>query len=428
MPTSKLTSLLSRLRTSLDPERLTLIGLETGFLKRERTITPATLIPALISTMGSGSVETLADLARAFGEFGGVDVSYKAFHDRLGQEGFPKMMQRVFERLSSQLITQSLRFLPGNPFARFKAISIQDGTSYALHDGLKEHFPGRFNTVKPAAVELHATLDLLTETLTKVSLAPDTESERAFLPEPASLAGTLLLADRGYPSFSYLKEVEEAGGFFVMRAKGNLKSWVLATFKDGQLIELDEAVSLPEYIERHDADRLDLLIEPRQGSGFHVLRMVVLKTAKGRIYLLTNLPADAFSTEMVGLAYRLRWQVELLFKEWKSYANLHAFVTRDQHIAEGLIWASLSAAVLKRFLAQAAQHVGQVAISTRKAAMMLGNRLVGLLRQVCLEADHPATSFRETIDYLIRIGKRSHPKRERRMGRQQLGLRPCFEG
>jgi hypothetical protein len=405
-----------------------MIGVEAGFMQRERTITPATLVPSLISTLGAEKVETLADLTRAFVGFAGVDVSYKAYHDRLSLKGFPIMMQRVFERLCAQLIMQSLRFMPQSPFSRFKAISIQDGTSYALHDGLKERFPGRFNTVKPAAIELHATLDLLTETLTKVSLAPDTESERAFLPEPASLAGTLLLADRGYPSFAYLKAVEEVGGSFVMRAKGNLASWVLGAYVDGQLVELEEAVPLPDYIKRHDADLLDLLIEPRCGSGFHVLRMIVIKTTKGRIYLLTNLPADEFSAEMVGLAYRLRWQVELMFKEWKSYANLHAFVTRDPHIAEGLIWASLCAAVLKRFLAQAAQHVGHVAISTRKAAMMLGNRLSELLQQVCLGADHPGTSFKETINYLIRNAKRSHPKRERRIGRQQLGLRPCFGG
>jgi hypothetical protein len=48
---------------------------------------------------------------------------------------------------------------------------------------------------------------------------------------------------------------------------------------------------------------------------------------------------------------------ELCFKEWKSYANLHPFDTANPHIAEGLIWASLCAAVLKRFLAHAAQRV-----------------------------------------------------------------------
>jgi hypothetical protein len=64
-----------------------------------------------------------------------------------------------------------------------------------------------------------------------------------------------------------------------------------------------------------------------------------------------------------------RPRLELLFKEWKSYANLHKFDTADEHIAARLMWASLCAAVLKRFLAHAAQFVGGKPISTRRVAM-----------------------------------------------------------
>jgi hypothetical protein len=46
-------------------------------------------------------------------------------------------------------------------------------------------------------------------------------------------------------------------------------------------------------------------------------------------YLATNLPPERYSVYEVAKAYHLRWQVELLFKEWKSYANLHAFDTQN---------------------------------------------------------------------------------------------------
>ena len=58
-------------------------------------------------------------------------------------------------------------------------------------------------------------------------------------------------------------------------------------------------------------------------------------------YLVTNLPRADFTLEQVCDAYRLRWQVELMFKEWKSYTSLHAFDTSKANIAEGLIWAAL---------------------------------------------------------------------------------------
>ena len=45
---------------------------------------------------------------------------------------------------------------------------------------------------------------------------------------------------------------------------------------------------------------------------------------------------ERYTPAHIGLAYRLRWQAELLFKEWKSYANLHAFDTAKAGIASGL--------------------------------------------------------------------------------------------
>jgi len=100
-----------------------------------------------------------------------------------------------------------LGFEKGRTFAEFRHIIIQDGSSFAIHDALREVFPGRFQVVKPTAVELHTTMDLLCDAPTTVVLTPDTTSEQAFLPEPASLQAGLLLADRGYLDLHYLQRV-----------------------------------------------------------------------------------------------------------------------------------------------------------------------------------------------------------------------------
>ena len=56
---------------------------------------------------------------------------------------------------------------------------------------------------------------------------------------------------------------------------------------------------------------------------------------------MTNLPLARYAAATVGQVYRLRWQLELLFKEWKSHANLRAFSTVNRSIIEGLIWAAI---------------------------------------------------------------------------------------
>lgn len=54
------------------------------------------------------------------------------------------------------------------------------------------------------------------------------------------------------------------------------------------------------------------------------------------------------AAERVMRLYRCRWQVELLFKVWKSHNRLKGFVTGQKAIAEGLVWASLLSLVMKR--------------------------------------------------------------------------------
>ena len=212
-------SALRSLKAALSADVLKLIGIETEFLVRERAITPMNLVPSLIAAMGSGRLESIADLRRRFGEDTGLNVAEKSYYDRLDDAAFAPMMRRVFDHLSGSLVATALRFLPGSPFARFKRVLAQDGTSFALRDSLREVFPGRFTTISPAAVEIPTTRDLITEAPLSTTLPPDSASERAQLPEPASLADCLLLADRGYPSWEYLARVRDSGGFFIMRIR-----------------------------------------------------------------------------------------------------------------------------------------------------------------------------------------------------------------
>ncbi len=120
-----------------------------------------------------------------------------------------------------------------------------------------------------------------------------------------------------------------------------------------------------------------------------------------------------------------------MFKEWKSYTNLHAFDTKKAPIAEGLIWASLSAAILKRFLAYAAQRVHQVAISTRKATMSLRYLLTDIFRALLHHRRKLKCVMNRPLQYLACNAmqcnaKRAHPKRDKVSGRSKLKFEAVF--
>ena len=92
-----------------------------------------------------------------------------------------------------------------------------------------------------------------------------------------------------------------------------------------------------------------------------------------------------------------------------------------------MIWASLAASALKRFLAHAAEHLLEVVVSTRKAAMMPAYILPELFRALRYgTGPWYRRAFEAMIKYLGSNAKRAHPQRDARTGRSQLGLQPVF--
>lgn len=78
---------------------------------------------------------------------------------------------------------------------------LQDGSSFAVHNGLQETFKGRFTTISPAAIEVHVGWDVLQGYPEQIAVSADSEAEYNYLPE----AKTLFMADRGYFKLSYLE-------------------------------------------------------------------------------------------------------------------------------------------------------------------------------------------------------------------------------
>jgi hypothetical protein len=91
----------------------------------------------------------------------GFDTDYNAFYKQLLKSTAPEFFLESLSDLMSQLTMNVLGFEAGEAFSEFGRLILQDGSSFALHPALARVFPGRFNAVSPAAVELHCTLDLL---------------------------------------------------------------------------------------------------------------------------------------------------------------------------------------------------------------------------------------------------------------------------
>ena len=183
-------------------------------------------------------------------------------------------------------------------------------------------------------------------------------------------------------------------------------------------------------LSRHECLDMKVRFDTRTRGSFEC-RLVVhpnLRQDDTPRYLVTNLDPETFSPEQISDGYRLRWQIELLFKEWKSHSNLRAFDTANPNIAEGLIWASLCAATVTRYCAHMTQRITRIAISTRIVAKCIRHVLGDILYDLMHQPRRLFGSVERAIDYLSRNARRAHPNRDKKVGRLKLGLVHVYAG
>lgn len=399
-----------------------------GFFARLRAITPHRLILSLLLTLATQRVETLADLHRGFVATSGVAVTYKPFFNQLAKPAFARLMQAVLARLIKHLVLQVLVVTPGSPLAEFDDVLAHDSTEFRLPDWFQARFPGRYPVKACAVAALHVTLSLRRDQPVRVQLTSQRAAAKLHRPHPTSLRKKLFLGDRAYADCLYVVDVAAAGGSCLVRATKRINPKIRGGYVGERAWEPACGAKFQAVLAQAAGQHLDLDVEfPRSRRRPKVCRVRLLALwnpqTQAHLLLLTNLPRERFSAAYLGELYALRWQVELLFKEWKSYANLHAFSTEKETIATGLIWAALAAAFLKRFCAHATAHVYPgTAISTRTTAMALGPLLAEVLRALA-RGRGIQRELRRLFAFLHTQARRTQPKREHTRGRGRTGLR-----
>ena len=190
----------------------------------------------------------------------------------------------------------------------------------------------RFQQTK-AAVKLHTLLDLRGAIPSFIHISDgklhDVNVLDLLLPE----AGAFYVMDRGYLDFDRLYVLHQAGSFFVIRAKSNMKfNRIHSRPVDkttglicDQTIELALPYSQQRYPER--------------------LRRIRYRDPEGRrlVFLTNHMTLPALT---VCELYRSRWQVELFFKWIKQHLRIKRFFGTSENAVKTQVWIAVSSYVL----------------------------------------------------------------------------------
>jgi hypothetical protein len=298
-----------------------------------------------------------------------------------------------------------------------------------LPEALREIWRGCGNASDQgeAALKLTLRLDLATGLLSNLSLHDGRRHDSAAAHSVSSLPKqALYLADLGFFSLHRLQQIAEGQAFFLSRLRAGTKLYDL----EGQELDLPSwlatqapTLDVPVLVgkSQHLKARLLAVRVPQEVAEKRRRRLREEAKRKGQMVsserlaladwtiLITNLPVEMLSVAEALVVARARWQIELLFKLWKSQGRLDESRSSKPYRVICDVYAKLLALVIQhwtwllslwdypdRSLVKAAQTV-------QKYALQL---VTGLWSQ---------TRTRETLETIARClakGCRMNPRKK----------------
>ncbi|MFC0178521.1 IS4 family transposase [Thorsellia kenyensis] len=284
---------------------------------------------------------------------------------------------------------------------------------------------GRFTKTAPAAIECHLTMDLVKGVANYIALDADKESEKNYRPSEKGLKETLVMMDAGYFDIGYLEKISKSGGFFIVRAKANINPLVVAKYnKMGTKLSHKEMKLKELKTKNHDFVDMDVKWA-KTNTPLRIIQFYDRKR-KGKGYLITNLDRDQFKGNKVLSLYGLRWQIELFFKELKSFCSLKKVNTGNANIVKTLIWASILTLIVKRYVALSVCILWQTIISTQKtcrSSLCWFPKLMNYLNS----DEQDMRLLDEIFIFISKNCGRSNTKRDKETEMFTSGLIPYFQ-
>lgn len=334
-------------------ESMDVLARETGCVRRMRKFSGSTLLSTLVLTVSRNSRPKPRDYRTTAAQLG-VDVTENAIAQRFTPELVTFLEAAVKRVLSHELLTEapSIELL-----GRFTQVVIGDSTTITLPDEYAQQFPGCGGShgSGKAAMKIQVLWDLRhgqLHVLLEPGRASDAKSPITELPLPAD---SLSIFDLGYFSLDRFDRVGRAEGYWLSRLQHGTtvcdavgKPVALRKFlsKSAKRGVIDVCVQLGEkrlpcrllavHVSPEIAARRCQKIREKARDHGREPSQEYLGLQEWTIFV-TNCPPSLLTWKEVVVLYRARWQIERLFKLWKSYnrlADRDTEATAAQQLAE----------------------------------------------------------------------------------------------
>ena len=365
-----LLSFVERFSRTFVPEPFRQLARQTRWVLRQGKIDAFEFLVSLTCGQLSASRPTLSSQAQGLAQ----PVTRQGIDQRFN----PQAVEYV-KAAFGHILAQTLDWAPTHPQAQalqahFAALYLLDSTSFDCPESLQTLFPSCGGDGSAANVKVLLRYELIAGRLEPLHLLAGKRSDQGQALKAAERLreNELQLQDKGFYDAKAWQAAQQRGAYLLMPLPHSVTLWPAAAAGQPE-IELDLAgvlaASLEDRLEwsalslgrpGHRAGPLRLVafrLSPesaarhRQGLRESMRTQGLTPSAKalqlaGWLLLVTNAPAHKLPAAMLSYLYRLRWQVELIFRQTKSVLRLDKTESNNPNRVQCEIWARLISAVL----------------------------------------------------------------------------------
>jgi len=334
------------------------IARKVGFVRRKGKISAWEFV-ALCAFMNVDVAKTpLVELASALSTGDGPIVSSQAIDKRFNKKCVEFLKEIVSRLLINKILSDTSVLTEIDNY--FNRIIILDATSFQIPETYKNAYPGSGGNAQPAGMKIQLELELKSGNCIFLEVGAGSSDDSTFAKKSNKTIskGDLALRDLGYFSIENFREIDKKDAFYISRLKPNIAIYIdnddIEYFASG----ISKKTSLYKRIYLQDIMKEMEEGETRELSNVYVGRDEKLKTrliiykltkeqleerkkdvekkakkkgivkSKNTMELLevstyiTNIDADVLTANQIYEMYSLRWQVEVVFKIWKSLFHI----------------------------------------------------------------------------------------------------------
>lgn len=293
---------------------------------------------------------SLNELAIEFQKQTNKSISKEAINKKFDKKAV-LFMKEILNRLIQDIFTQ---IKPNLAFKNFERILIKDATSFQLPVNMKDSYKGSGGSGSEACIKIQFEFDLSTGNVIDLSLNPYTVTDTTDAKTCISKikANDLLIRDLGYIDCSILSSIETQKAFYVNRLMSNVNVYIKKDETNYKLINFVLIVKMMRlykikifekevYITEKKL-KVRLIIELLPDDVVEQRLRIKNKTAKRKgnklsqesinrnalnLYITNTNPEQILKQE-IQKVYKIRWQIELMFKSFKQEIKINNFAKK----------------------------------------------------------------------------------------------------